>query len=102
MATATRAYAPTYQSTLIELGESVPAVAKIMAIRNGNLYAVWTVIEGFDRTTRDKIYAAEREMFDTLPQNRFEFNVVEGDETTMIDHAEVVYVREARHPGARR
>ena len=102
MATATRAYAPTYQSVLMELGESVPEVAKVMAIRNGNLVAVWTVIEGFDRSTRDESYAAEREMIDTLPGNRFEFNVIEGDESKMIDHAEVLYVREARRSGERR
>lgn len=83
----------TYHTCLNDLGYSVAEVNKILAAKHGNVVSVWTVIEGFDRGVRNRLYSAERDLFQEFPTYRFDFHVIEGDRNTDIEDAEVVYVK---------
>ena len=69
----------------------LPHVRKIFALQNGCVVSVWTVVDSFDREVRDRIYAVERNLFSDFPSIQFDFNVIEGDETTTIPEAKLVY-----------
>src|SRR5205807_10310451 len=66
-------------------------VRKVFALQNGCIVSVWTVVDSFDREVRDRIYAVERNLFSDFPGIQFDFNVIEGDETTTIPEAKLVY-----------
>lgn len=69
----------------------LPRVCKVFALQNGCSISVWTVVESFDREVRDQIYAVERNLFSEFPKIEFDFNVIEGDETTAVPEAKLVY-----------
>jgi len=69
----------------------LPHVRKVFAMQNGRSVSVWTVVDSFDREVRDQIYAVERNLFSDFPKIEFDFNVIEGDETTTIPEAKLVY-----------
>jgi hypothetical protein len=72
---------------------NIPNVTKIFASRNGNLVSVWTVVDNFDRSVRNNVYEAEREIFASFPGMKFDFNVVPDSDGLDISSAELVYVR---------
>ena len=69
----------------------LPHVRKVFALQNGCSVSVWTVVDSFEREVRDQIYAAERNLFSDFPKIEFDFNVIEGDETTTVPEAKLVY-----------
>jgi hypothetical protein len=87
------AYEHPYYRLLIDIGHSVPEVSKILAIKDGNVVSVWTIIEGFDRGVRNRIYSAERDLAGSLSGFKFDFHVLEGTRDADIKDAEVVYTR---------
>ncbi len=88
MATAIQAFSPL---ALAETVGALPHVLKIFASQHGRTVCVWTITDTFDREVRDQIYSAERNLFAFFPGYRFDFNVIEGDETTTISDAKLVY-----------
>ena len=69
----------------------LPHVRKVFALQDGCVVSVWTVVDSFDREVRDQIYTVERNMYSYFPGIKFDFNVIEGDETTTIPEAKLVY-----------
>lgn len=69
----------------------LPHVCRVFALQNGCSVSVWTVVDSFDREVRDQVYAAERNLFSDFPKIEFDFKVIEGDETTTVPEAELVY-----------
>jgi len=69
----------------------LPHVLKVFALQNGCSISVWTVVDSFDRKVRNQIYAVERDLFSDFPKIEFDFNVIEGDETTTIPEAKLIY-----------
>ena len=84
------AAAYTYHTCLNEIGYAVGEVNKILATKHGNVVSVWTLIEGFDRGVRNRVYSAERDLFQNFPAIKFDFHVIEGDGSMEIDGAEVI------------
>ncbi|HYE24254.1 MAG TPA: hypothetical protein VEG32_03550 [Clostridia bacterium] len=72
---------------------SIPGVEKVYVSKNGKYYSVWTVVRSFERSLRNRIYEVERSLFEHFPGIRFEFSVIEGDETTYLPEADVAYPR---------
>ena len=70
---------------------AVPHVCKVFALQQGCSISVWTVVDSFDREIRNQVYDVERSFFSHFPKLEFDFNVIEGDETTMVPEAKLVY-----------
>jgi len=88
MATAIHSFSP---HALAETLGALPNVLKIFASLQGRSVFVWTVVSCFDRDTRDQIYSVERNLFQYFPDYKFDFHVIEGDETTSISEAKLVF-----------
>jgi hypothetical protein len=88
MATAAQAFSP---HALAETLGTLPHVIKIYAAQEGRNVHVWTVVDSFEREVRDKIYSVERTLFTYFPGYKFDFNVIEGNETTTISQAKLVH-----------
>ena len=88
MATAVQSFSP---HSLAETIGGLPHVLKIFVTAQGRTVDVWTVVDCFDRQVRDSIYSAERTLFSNFPGYKFDFNVIEGNETTTISGAKLVY-----------
>lgn len=88
MATAVISFSP---HSVTETVGGLPHVLKIFVSAQGRTVDVWTVVDSFDRDVRDKIYSAERTLFSYFPGYQFDFNVIEGDETTTITGAKLVF-----------
>lgn len=88
MATAVEAFSP---HALAQAIGSVPHVLKIFASQDGRAVRVWTVVDSFKREVRDRIYSAERSLFTFFPGYKFDFHVIEGDQTTILSDAKLVY-----------
>ena len=88
MATATQTFGP---FALAETIGSLPHVLKVFASQQGRTVYVWTVVDSFDREVRNRIYSEERNLFASFPGYKFDFNVVEGNQTTMISEAKLVF-----------
>jgi hypothetical protein len=88
MATAVQSFSP---HSLAETVGVLPHVLKIFVAAQGRTVDVWTVVDSFDRDVRDQIYSAERTLFSYFPDYKFDFNVIEGDETATIPGAKLVY-----------
>lgn len=80
-------------SAFADLLGGLPHVCKIFALQNGCSVAVWTVVDSFDREVRDQIYEVEGNLFSNFPKIEFDFNVIEGDETTAVPEAKLVYTK---------
>ena len=88
MATAVQAFGP---HALVQTIGLAPHVIKIFASQNGRAVRVWTVVDSFERKVRDRIYAAERNLFTFFPDYKFDFHVIEGDHATTLSDAKLVY-----------
>ena len=77
-------------STFAPLGDD-PHVRKVFAIQQGWSVSVWTVMDSFDRDIRDQVYDVESSFFPRFPKFELDFNVIEGDETTTVPEAKLVY-----------
>lgn len=76
---------------LVQTIGSAPHVVKIFTSQNGRAVRVWTVVDSFRREVRDRIYSAERNLFTFFPGYKFDFHVIEGDQTTILSDAKLVY-----------
>lgn len=68
-------------------------VVKVFVNLQGRSVSVWTVVDSFDRDVRDRIYSAERNLFQAFPEYKFDFRLIEGNEETSISEAKLVYSR---------
>ncbi len=88
---ATAVHISSFQDLAQELS-AVPEVTKIFFHQFGREVNVWTVVPGFDRSVRDKIYKIEQSLRRHSPDFHLNFRVVAneseiGDSTLIFDRA---------------
>jgi len=54
----------------------VPEVELVFVSRKDRQFHVWTVVDAFERSVREKIYAHEREIIDEFDSIDFDFNII--------------------------
>jgi hypothetical protein len=66
-------------SILVELFREIPQVESICAKFGADEILVWTLLDGYDRDAREKIYGKELEICQLLRIHNFDFRVTSAD-----------------------
>ena len=69
------------EEKLKEQFEDLAGVGQVRMSKNGKTLSVQIEVTNFDRTTRRRIYATEREAYKTFPEYSFDFCLVDVSES---------------------